>query len=206
MSSSPSRRSSFRESPLSYVEVGASEVPDLLDFPPNGARPFFEERKLGTGSSRFGVAASELLTFAAHARAGFTVGEQTQGESPAVGYSRDGRDSEHEQLFGPDGEPYVTPGTTVRLTRPDGIERDMLVIHVIHTDSEVGFVLGTVDSNGVSGEVRYAVELRDDNAVWATARGFFHKKEGRILGGGAKRAVRACVSVLDSLVPPGFVG
>lgn len=186
----PVRRSTHVEHEVVYAAVGASAAADLMRFPPEGSTPFTEEQRLGSGPDRFLIASSTLMTWGAQRGAGVEVSEVAQGDGGQYGgvtFDEQGEPQpapEGDAQYGPDGEPYLNAGTTATLRWPDGREpRRIRVIYTIDEAWRVGYGWGTADDAGVVGETAFAVEHRDDDTVWATARGFAWAPEGGLLGG-----------------------
>lgn len=209
-SESPVRhRSNFQDSPLSYVEIGASEAVDLMRFPPNSSTPFTEELHVGSGEARFLAATDAMMTWRAFSAAGYELVHQHKGAAPQYS-GLDEADTEPrrrlttEELYGPDGSPYVSAGTHATFAINHGREREMYVLRVVYSAKETGLVLGTADSNGVDGEVRLAVQLRDDETVWVTARGFVHPPKSVVplrSGAQVRSAITGVKRVLDAFRP-----
>ncbi len=82
---------------------------------------------------------------------------------------------DEEQLFGPDGTPYITPGMTAVVEDrigPFRIHRRVRVIYVIDEPGRSGFAIGTIGSSWTVGEQQYSVVHRDDDSVYAVTRAF----------------------------------
>ncbi|WP_166984609.1 DUF1990 family protein [Canibacter zhoujuaniae] len=206
------RRDSFQPARLSYIEVGVSQAPDLLQFPPNDAVPFFEQVQIGQGVDRFNSALEQLMTWEAHRAAGYVVTEESAGESPSV---RGG-----EAVYSAQGESFLRRGARVLLTPDDNNSaRRFEVVRVLEgaqleqleQERQVvergGMILGTADEGDTTGEVALSVELREDETVWALTRGFWHVHATGFLGLGkqqtADRATTALKRVLKTLQPTG---
>lgn len=193
------RRSSHVEMPAAYAAVGASKLPDLLRFPPEGSTPYEEALQLGSGQDRFLAASSLLMTWGAQRAAGIEVSEVERGADDVyVGpdFDADGRAqaaSDIEEQFGPDGEPYLVAGSTAVLTAPGKPSRSVLVVYTVAEDRIVGFAWGTSDEHGAVGEQRFTVELREDDTVWAVARGFLTSPKNGLLGLKARSVIREAI-------------
>lgn len=165
--------------PVAYAAIGASGAPDLMRFPPAGSTPYEEALQLGSGQERFLTAANLLMTWGAHRAAGFTVenielGEQADyvgvqfddGGTPELG-------EKPEELFSPEGEAYVLPGTTATLASAKAKQpRPILVISTVDEPQRLGFAWGDREEAAGFGEQLVTVEHRADGTVWAVARGF----------------------------------
>jgi uncharacterized protein (UPF0548 family) len=182
-------RSNFQDSPLSYVEVGASEAADLMRFPPSGATPFYEELHIGSGEPRFLNTVSKLMTWEVFSQAGFAVANAHAGEPPRYRGIQEG-------VYGPDGQEYTAAGMLVEAQVTKKRRRTLYVVHTIHEDDEVGLILGTADAEGVTGEVRLSVQRRENEKIWVSARGFFHPAAG-VFGA---REVKAALGRVRSLL------
>lgn len=195
----PTRRRNHVDMPVAYAAVGASRAPDLLRFPPTGSTPYEEELRLGSGQERFLAASSLLMTWGAQRGSGIAVRETQRGtEEGYVGPQFDGGGRPQaaaapEEFFGPDGDPYVVPGTTAVLTIPGQDDREVLVVYTIVEARSVGFAWGTSDERGVIGEQLFAVELREDDTVWAIARGFIAAPKNGLLGLKAKADLKLAI-------------
>ena len=207
------RRRSHVEMPVAYAAVGASKAPDLLRFPPEGSTPYEEELRLGSGQDRFLVSSSLLMTWGAQRGAGVRVTDVDRGDDDAyVGVAFDDRGQpesapEREEHFGPDGEPYLVAGTTAVLAAEGEDPRSVLVIYTVEEERRVGFAWGTRDERGAVGEQLFTVEHRDDDTVWAVARGFLIAPRSGLLGLKARADVRGAIEAvkrqLEALAPGG---
>ncbi|MGK0716008.1 DUF1990 family protein [Leucobacter sp. W1153] len=191
------RRSTHVDQEVVYAAVGASADPDLLRFPPEGSTAYAEELRLGSGADRFLAASSRLMTWAAPRGVGLAVTEIDLGDGgqySGVVFTEEGVPevpAPAEVQFGPEGEPYLTAGTTARLVWPD--QKTSRLIRVVYTVDEprrVGYAWGSADSEGVVGEEAFLVEHRDDDSVWATVRGFVWPPATGLLGLKGRAAVR----------------
>lgn len=205
------RRSGHVEMPVAYGAVGATQDPDLLRFPPVGFTPYEETLRLGSGEARFTLASSHLMTWGAHRAAGAEVTDVVRGtdeEYSGIGYDASGQaqaTGEREDVFGPDGTPYLNAGTEATL-RAHGLEaRRVLVVYTVNEERTVGFAWGTSDERGPVGEQRFIVEWRDDGTVWAVARGFLAAPKSGLLGIKARSDLRSAVDAvkkqLEALAP-----
>lgn len=183
------RRSTHIEHALSYAAVGASQVEDLLKYPPADSHPYEYELQLGSGEERYASSLATLMTWRAQQAAGITVEliEQTRGASyTQVQFTKEGlpeHDAQRENLFAADGTAFLEQGDLVRYTLPSGEQRVMRVISVITSPQQAGFVVGTASEYDFSGECWFRVEQREDGSVWAVARGFTfdNRKSGQKL-------------------------
>lgn len=194
------RRESFVDHTVAYAAVGASDAPDLLRFPPTGSTPFYEELRLGSGADRFLIASSSLMTWGAHRVNGVEVIEVTAGDGgqySGVVFDDAGvpQPSSAEDLqFSPDGVPFLRAGSVVQMEWTT--DRDAMLMRVVYTIEEarqVGFAVGSADESSIPGEVRYSVEHREDDSVWATVRGFLFASSAGLLGRKGRNEVRAVI-------------
>lgn len=201
-----SRRSSHVEMPATYAAVGASKLPDLMRFPPEGSTPYEEALRLGSGQDRFIAASSLLMTWGAQRGAGITVADVDRGANDTYlspEFDDQGRAqavSEREEQFGPDGEPYLVAGTTAVLRTEDGSSRSILVVYTVDEERTVGFAWGTQDDAGAVGEQRFTVEFREDDTVWAVARGFLTAPKNGLLGLKARAVTRDAIDSVKAQI------
>lgn len=210
----PRRRSSYIDHEVVYVAVGASAASDLLRFPPEGTSPFAFEMRIGSGAERFLAASSTLMTWGAHRASGALVEQADQREQQhyqGVLFGEDGTPEatlDADVNYGPDGEPFLTAGVTASITTAGASRaRRVRVVYTVDESRSSGFALGTADSNGVIGETAFVVEHREDDTVWACARGFHSAPEDAagLFGLKAKAALRQAEKeaehVLTGLLP-----
>jgi len=186
------RRKTFSDSAVSYAAVGASQASDVLIFPPSGFQSSQQEFQLGSSQDRFEAATAALMTWGAQKGAHLDVIEVNEAQSEGysglmfnefgapVSPTADALD----QLFAPDGTPYLSAGTTVVLDKvwtPAKIQSAYRVIYVIREERRMGFALGTLDASPVVGEELFTVEWRSDDTVWAVVRTVTSIGEGRTL-------------------------
>ena len=211
-SDQPIRRETYVEHDVVYAAAGASAAPDLVRFPPQDSTPFESEQRLGSGAERFLTASSTLMTWGAHRAVGIEVTEERQGdEDRYAGVAFDGEGNPEpapaaEVRYGPDGEPFLIAGTTARLRwSGNGRERRLRVVYVVDESGRVGFALGTADEAGAIGEIAYLVEHREDDSVWAIARGFHWAPANGLFGMKSKSAIKAAekdaAAILAALAP-----
>ena len=185
------RRTSFSgDRAVSYGSVGSTQAADVLVFPPAGFRSFQDEFRLGSGQERFDSAVASLMTWGVPAGSHLEV--IAVDEAHSEGYNglmfnefgapipptADALD----QLFAPDGTPYLSAGTTIELGKmwsPSAITTSFRVIYVVREERRIGYALGTLDSAPVIGEEFFCVEWRDDDSVWSVVRSVTAIAEGR---------------------------
>ncbi|WP_336651104.1 MULTISPECIES: DUF1990 family protein [unclassified Leucobacter] len=200
----PARRSSHVEMPVAYAAVGASKAPDLLRFPPEGTTPYEESLRLGSGQERFLLASSLLMTWGAQRGSGVTVADVVRGSGERyAGVSFDDAGTpqaagEIEEQFGPDGEAYLVAGTTAVLHAPGQDPRSVLIVYTVDEERSSGFAWGTCDEAGAVGEQLFLVEHREDDTVWAVARGFLAAPKSGLLGLKARADLRVAVEAVKA--------
>lgn len=212
----PTRRSSHVEMPVAYAAVGASKSPDLLRFPPEGSTPYEEELRLGSGQDRFLLASSLLMTWGAQRGSGVRVEDVVRGSGEhysGVSFGEDGQPQaagEVEEHFGPEGEPYLVAGTTATLHAEGQDPRSVLIIYTVDEERRAGFAWGTRDEAGAVGEQLFVIEHREDDTVWAVARGFLSAPKGGLLGLKARSDLRTALDAvktqLAALAPGAVAG
>lgn len=181
----PSSQSAVADAPLSYAAVGATQAPDLLEFPPRGFRPIERRARIGSGAERFEIASARLLAWGVQRGSGIAVDEieppaPTSTDYAGLDYAADGtplgpRSARAEQAYSDDGTPLVSPGTTARLTIPAyGLRftAPVRVVYLLDEPGRRGFAYGTLPGHPESGEELFAVEHRADDSVWVVIRAF----------------------------------
>jgi uncharacterized protein (UPF0548 family) len=174
--------------PVSYGAVGATQAPDLLDYPPKGFRPIQRRVRIGHGVARWNYAWTQLFTWGLQRQSGMTVElTDTPGEVAALTYTPVGFDelgeptspatvdSSGEALFGPDGHPFLRPGDTAKLMIPFwGMHQraPVRVIYVVDEPTRKGFAYGTLRGHPESGEEAWILHHAEDGSVWLTIRAF----------------------------------
>lgn len=186
------RRGTFRDETVDYAAVGATQAPDLMQYPPERSIPAEQSWRVGSGEARFQTAGEALLSWRALRDGGLTLSDVRPAAGPTyTGVSFDGEGHpiaptrlEADQRFDSDGTPYVGPGTTIHLHgRVKGyrVDAELRVIFTVEEPRRVGFALGTVGDSVVSGEESFMLEWRENDEVWFTVRafdapvGFFYK-------------------------------
>lgn len=184
------RRASHVSIPVTYGSVGATQDPNIVRFPPEGFTGFFDETLIGRGKSQFAQASDALLSWGAQRNAGIEIVAITPpNDRPYRGVvfnsAREPVSSGASEMdaYTESGEPFMSAGTSATMTWAS--RRADRRVRVIYTDEQpkvVAFAIGTLDTEGVIGEVRFSVEHRDDGSVWATTRGFLAAPEAGWLG------------------------
>lgn len=177
------RRGTFREGTVDYAAVGATQAPDLMQYPPERSIPAEESWRIGSGEARFRAAGDALLSWSAQRGAGLALKDVRPASGPmysGVSFDAEGKPvapsrREADQRFDADGTPYVAGGTTVRLDgRVGGMNADaeLRVIFAVEEPRRVGFALGTVGGSVVSGEESFMLDWHENDEVWFTVRAF----------------------------------
>lgn len=177
------RRGTFRDDTVDYAAVGATQAPDLMQYPPERSIPAEASWRIGSGETRFLAASDALLSWTAQRGAGLRVKDVRPAAGPmysGVSFDAEGNAiaptrSEAEQRFDADGTPYVGAGTTIRVDgRVKGMRADaeLRVIFAVEEPRRVGFALGTVSDSVVSGEESFMLDWLDNDEVWFTVRAF----------------------------------
>jgi uncharacterized protein (UPF0548 family) len=177
------RRGTFRDETVDYAAVGATQAPDLMQYPPERSIPAQESWRLGSGEARFHSAGDALLSWTAQRGAGLAISDVRPASGPmysGVSFDAEGNPLapsrlEADQRFDADGTPFVAGGTTIRVDgRVGGMNADaeLRVIFAVEEPRRVGFALGTVGGSVVSGEESFMVEWHENDEVWFTVRAF----------------------------------
>lgn len=177
------RRGTFRDETVDYAAVGASQAPDLMQYPPERSLPAEQSWRIGSGQSRFETAGEALLLWRALRDGGLTVSDVRPAAGPMyTGVSFDGEGHpiaptrlETDQRFDSDGTPYAGPGTTIHVRGRIAGQRadaELRVIFTVEEPRRVGFALGTVGESVVSGEESFMLEWHENDEVWFTVRAF----------------------------------
>ena len=174
--------------PVSYGAVGATQAPDLLQYPPAGYRPLERRARIGHGRERFRWASTAILTWGVQRGSGFRVETQhTPGYVSELTYtpvffdpsgapltpshtSLDG-----ETVYAPDGSALIAPGDTAMLRIPFLLARvkaPARVVYVVDEPTRRGFAYGTLPGHPEDGEEAFVVEIADDDSVWIVIRAF----------------------------------
>jgi uncharacterized protein (UPF0548 family) len=173
---------------VSYGAVGATQAPDLLQYPPAGYRPLERRARIGHGRERFRWASTAILTWGVQRGSGFRVEtQQTPGYVSELTYtpvffdpsgapltpshtSLDG-----ETVYAPDGSALIAPGDTAMLRIPFLLARvkaPARVVYVVDEPTRRGFAYGTLPGHPEDGEEAFVVEIADDDSVWIVIRAF----------------------------------
>ncbi|MEZ3161089.1 DUF1990 family protein [Microbacterium sp. BWT-B31] len=177
------RRGTFRDETVDYAAVGATQAPDLMQYPPEKSIPAEESWRIGSGEQRFHSAGDALMSWVALRGAGLTLADVRPASGPTyagVTFDAEGNPVspsriDTEQRFDSDGTPYVGGGMTVRLEgRVGGLHAggELRVIFAVEEARRVGFALGTVGDSVVSGEESFMIDWHDSDEVWFTVRAF----------------------------------
>ncbi len=177
------RRGTVRDGTVDYAAVGATQAPDLMQYPPERSIPSEQSWRIGSGEARFTTAGDALLSWSAQRSADLHVTDVRPAAGPmysGVSFDDEGNPVtpsrlEADQRFDSDGTPYVGGGATVRLHgRVDGMRADaeLRVIFAVEEPRRIGFALGTVGGSVVSGEESFMLDWLGNDEVWFTVRAF----------------------------------
>lgn len=182
MTIGPMRSGPTGDSSLNYAAIGATQSEEILAYPPPGYKAFQATQKLGSGDERFETATRELMTWGLQRNAGITVTDITP-ESDDTAYTgiefgEDGRAvgpaaPAEEELFAPDGTPYVSAGMTAVMHLAFGpvrIPGPVKVVYVIDEPKRIGYAYGTRLGHPSEAEQLMVVDQHDDGEVWLTIR------------------------------------
>jgi uncharacterized protein (UPF0548 family) len=177
------RRGTFRDETVDYAAVGATQAPDLMQYPPERSIPAEESWRIGSGESRFVTAGEALLSWTAQKATGLTLSDVRPASGPmysGVSFDEEGHPVapsrlEADQRYDSDGTPFVGAGTTVHMhgrVRSMKVDGELRVIYVVEEARRVGFALGTVGGSVVSGEESFMLDWYPNDEVWFTVRAF----------------------------------
>ncbi|WP_022880961.1 DUF1990 family protein [Gryllotalpicola ginsengisoli] len=170
--------------PVTYGAIGATQAPDLLQYPPRGFKPVERSIRLGSGEERWQTSRSALLSWGVQRGAGLEVrdidlgtGEQYAG----IRYNDDGTPAgmrevgRAEDVYDESGEPQISNGMSAVLRMhlgPFTVDAPVRVVYVVEDENRVGFAYGTLAGHPESGEEAFMLERRADDSVWLTVRAF----------------------------------
>lgn len=172
--------------PVSYGAVGATQAPDLVDYPPAGYRANVVSARIGHGDARWEWASKAVRTWTVQRRSGLTVEiadpppPVTEATYTPVGFDEEGTpvapaalDDTAAIAVTPAGERLALPGDTATFTGRFGplpVNGAVRVVYVVDEPDERGFAYGTLAGHPVSGERAMLVLRRPDASVWLEIR------------------------------------
>lgn len=183
-----SRDAARAEQAVTYAAVGASQAPDLLQYPPQGYRPLEMRGRVGHGEERWAWAVDALLTGGVYRGAGMGVrtravdaGEAERAYQP-VEFDERGEPVEPaevgavEEVYTADGTRHLRPGDVVVVGLPVG-DRLWLplpgrVVLLEQSETRVMYAVGTLPGHAFSGEESFTLEREENGSVWLTVRSF----------------------------------
>jgi uncharacterized protein (UPF0548 family) len=173
---------------VSYGAVGATQAPDLLQYPPKGCRPLERRARIGHGDERFAWASTAVLSWRVQSGSGFHVeSHHTPGYVSELTYTPVAFDADGapvtpshtsmtgEPVYAPDGTILLAPGDTVMLGirfGPVRVHAPARVVYVVDEPTRRGFAYGTLPGHPEDGEESFVVERADDGSVWIVIRAF----------------------------------
>ena len=183
-----SRDAARAEQAVTYAAVGASQAPDLLQYPPQGYRPLEMRGRVGHGDERWEWAVDALLTGGVYRGAGMGVrmravdaGEAERVYQP-VEFDDHGEPIEPaevgavEEVYTADGMRHLRPGDIIVVGLAVG-ERLWLplpgrVVLLEQQEARVMYAVGTLPGHAFSGEESFTLEREENGSVWLTVRSF----------------------------------
>jgi uncharacterized protein (UPF0548 family) len=187
----PRRRStgSGGDGSLNYASVGATESPDVVLYPPKGFRPFQSSRRIGSGEERWQLASRALMTWGVQRNSGIEITDIARDPNAVyngIEFDSSGRplgpSEPAEELFSPEGVPYVSAGTTAVMQLRAGplkIAAPVKVVYVIDEPDRVGFAYGSRHGHPVRSEQLQYVTREPDGSVWLTIRSISAPADGK---------------------------
>lgn len=166
----------MHERGTNYGAVGATAHFDFARFPPKGFEVVERRARIGHGRARYESAVAALRTWKVQRLSGIEVDVVHSPEGAVyrpVGF--DGGEAtraaslESQQVFGPDGEPFLQPGDTVdQRIRLLGVQihAPMRVIAVEEEATSHGVIIGSLEGHPEAGEERFTIEIAEDESVF----------------------------------------
>jgi uncharacterized protein (UPF0548 family) len=183
-----SRDSARQQQSVTYAAVGASQAPDLMQYPPQGYRPLEMRGRIGHGDERWNYAVDELLTGGVYRGAGMGVRITPVSAGDAeltyhhVEYAASGEPVEAAQVGAGDevytasGERHVRPGDIIvvglEVGRALWLPLPTRVVLLEEEEQRVMYAVGTLPGHPFSGEESFTLEQTADGSVWLTVRSF----------------------------------
>ncbi|PZQ88411.1 MAG: DUF1990 domain-containing protein [Leifsonia xyli] len=178
--------------PVTYGAVGATQAPDLLQYPPRGYRPLVRTARVGHGPERWDYAWTRVMSWGIQRGAGFQVtpvdapSAATESSYLPVVFDADGLPvapatigAGGEAMYSPDGDALVRAGDTGVLRAPFWPKPfPVRVVYVLDEPARRGAAFGTLPGHPLAGEELFLVERRDDDSVWLTVRIFSRASGG----------------------------
>ncbi len=174
--------------PVTYAAVGATQAPDLMQYPPTGYRPLEQRGRIGHGDARWAYAVDELLTGGVYRGAGMGVRitPVTAGDAELT-YSHVEFDAAGEpvepahvgasdEVYTASGARHLRPGDIVVVGLEVGsalwLPLPGRVVLLEEAERRVMYAVGTLPGHPFSGEETFTLEQTDDGSVWLTVRSF----------------------------------
>ena len=185
---SPDRDRARQQQAVTYASVGASQAPDLLQYPPSGYRPLEQRGRIGHGDERWAYAVDELLTGGVYRGAGMGVritpvsAVDAQLEYQPVEFTTAGEPVEAAQVGAVDevytgsGARHLRPGDVIVVGLDVGrriwLPLPTRVVLLEVDEARVMYAVGTLPGHPFSGEESFTLHRTDDGSVWLTVRSF----------------------------------
>jgi len=173
------------EQPVNYGAVAATQASDFLRYPPAGYRPIERRARIGHGDARYQYAWHAAMSWGIQTGSGFGIetvdapAEIHQGTYVPVSFDTGGvpvaSTVDSDELFGPDGTPFLKPGDTALLVSgfgPFSFKFPVRIVYRVDEPKRKGFAYGTLHGHPETGEEAFIVEQKDDGSVWLTVRAF----------------------------------
>lgn len=176
------------EQSVTYAAVGATQAPDLLQYPPRGYRPLQLRSRIGHGDARWQYAVDELLTAGIYRGAGMGLRltpappVQTENAYHPVTFGEDGEPeapaelAPAEQVYTADGRPLLRPGDEITVGLAVGTRLwfplPTRVVLLEQSDEVVTYAVGTLPGHAFRGEEAFTLDRTPDGSVWLTVRSF----------------------------------
>ncbi len=168
-------RRRYQDWSVSYGAIGESQNELLLKHPPKGYHAYEMSLQIGSSRQRFEKAVNDLLSWRVQLRTGVTIDGVEEGAEDVYRGMGAHKDSRDEIEYTAEGWAYANPGATLtahRMFRKRVVPMPLRVMFVTKKENVVTLGLGTLGGHPLDGEQLHKVEIREDDSVWYTIRGF----------------------------------
>lgn len=154
-----------------------------MKYPPAGFTPYEMSLQIGSTRARFEAAADDLLSWRIPVRTGVIIDGVEEGAPDVYRGMGSYREAVPNTVrFTPEGWSYANSGATVtqhRVINKRVFPLPLRVMYVTEEQNRVAMGLGTLGGHPLQGEQTQSLELRSDDTVWFTIRGFVRPTDRR---------------------------